>query len=144
MQDFYMLTMLDQVLLLLLKYRIWVLLPPLHRCNVNVNGNSGNSQKLKVTPRLETDNDDDGGGSCDGDDDDDWTESISLLSIYPSGYLRIYNVEMSVNLCWSNTCSCHLDGAKKPWDRANSADRSMVSRWELEAAQLSGYVCEAE
>lgn len=35
-----------------------------------------------------------------------------------------------------NTRSAYLDGAKKPWDRANSADRSMVSRWELEAAQL--------
>lgn len=31
---------------------------------------------------------------------------------------------------------CPLDGAKKPWDRANSADRSMGSRWELQAAQL--------
>lgn len=28
-----------------------------------------------------------------------------------------------------------LDGAKKPWDRANSADRSMGSRWGLKAAQ---------
>lgn len=39
---------------------------------------------------------------------------------------------------------CCLDGAKKPWDRANSADRSMVSRWDLEAPQRVGYVCEAE
>lgn len=31
---------------------------------------------------------------------------------------------------------CPLDGAKKPWDRANSADRSVGSRWELVAAQL--------
>lgn len=27
-----------------------------------------------------------------------------------------------------NTLSFYLDGAKKPWERANSADRSMVSR----------------
>lgn len=35
-----------------------------------------------------------------------------------------------------NWLFCRLDGAKKPWDRANSADRSMVSRW----AQPIGYV----
>lgn len=36
----------------------------------------------------------------------------------------------------ANTHSSYLDGARKPWDRANSADRSMASRSELEAAQL--------
>lgn len=46
-----------------------------------------------------------------------------------------HSSEMSVIPCWIfslTLLACLVDGARKPWERANSADRSMVSRWEVD------------
>lgn len=52
-----------------------------------------------------------------------------------SAYMSAWESFILKHQRW-NWSFCRLDGAKKPWDRANSADRSMVSRW----AQPIGYV----
>lgn len=52
-----------------------------------------------------------------------------------SAYMSAWESFILKHQRW-NWLFCRLDGAKKPWDRANSADRSMVSRW----AQPIGYV----
>uniref|UniRef100_A0A3Q2E8W5 Ena/VASP-like protein n=1 Tax=Cyprinodon variegatus TaxID=28743 RepID=A0A3Q2E8W5_CYPVA len=41
---------------------------------------------------------------------------------------KLHKTMFYSNSCAKTFCFCQTDGAKKPWDRANSADRSMVSR----------------
>lgn len=108
-----------------------VLLPPLHWCNGNVTlGNAINSGEVRLETDEDDDDDDGGGGSCDGGYQDDW------ICLCRSENLLRWHVSKRPLFALCDPCSAPLDGAKKPWDRANSADRSMVSRWELEAAQL--------
>lgn len=66
-----------------------------------------------------------------------WNVIINLF-IYNISFMTQFKaiVSQTVSLIILRFLLCPLDGAKKPWDRANSADRSMGSRWELQAAQL--------